>query len=87
MFLFGGDLGNWSLKSSYGLKYGLQWGFYLMWDRVHTITFVVAIFTAGHPNRWLSKTCVFGSEISCLCQGLVCWADLATDVQSRCNGK
>ena len=45
----------------------------LMWDGVHTITFVVAIFTAGHPNHRMSKTCVLGSKIGCLCQGrLMC---------------
>ena len=79
VYCFSGDLGNWSLKSSYGLEYGYI-GFLLAvgWG-VHTITFVVAISTAGRLSRRVSKTCVSISELVLLCQG-------ATDVQCRCNG-
>ena len=53
LVLCSGDLGDWSLKSSYGLLlFTLAFYFNVGW--VHTIIFVAATFAAGRPNRRMS---------------------------------
>ena len=74
--LFNGDLGDWSLKSSYSLILFTLAFPTLTWVGVHTIIFVVAIPAAGRPNRRMSKMCVL--------PGLGLGG--GTGVQGRCNG-
>ena len=72
VYCLSGELGDWSLKSSYGLMLFTLVFPTLTWVGVHTIIFVVAIPAAGRPNRRVSKTCVTLGVGSSLSRGDCC---------------
>ena len=79
VYCLSGDLGDWSLKSSYGLILITLAFPTLTWVGVHTIIFVVAIPAAGRPDHRVSKRVLLWGVGSSLSRG-------ATGVQCRCNG-